>query len=291
MSRVTIEYLKQTLDIFFESSQYDTKKVKIGKRDESQINLAIYELENYLYELKQKNSLNLSLNADISSKNIRASFQDPFPQAYTRADYEYNFLLFLAYEYKSEYEIRHYIQDFIEAFKENLTWIDLVITETRATRAFTNIRFAVDSLRKQGLLYEKSPENDGLHPTLFGLIVLLHTQQHAFNELTENSNYPFLKRKDIYKSGVNSYLYESVSWLTQPENTVKFCNELVDRYGDKVKVLKYIFGMLLPEIEKRRIAVDIAAIVRNVEEEFLGQHKMISRTKLLKPFVEILKTK
>jgi hypothetical protein len=173
MSRITLDYLKHTLDIFFRESELVTKSLRLGRRNvESRINESIYELESHLSALKKQYDINLSLNADISSEAIRQSFQNEQASFLRAVDYQLNFLLYLACQHKPEKELRQYINEFLELSNEHLSWADLVITETDVTRAKTNLRFAVNSLRKAGLLPPSKTEGNSLLPSMYGLWVL-----------------------------------------------------------------------------------------------------------------------
>ncbi len=168
--RVTLDYLKQTLGIFFREKANQTKTLRSGRTNkETRINEFIYELESHLSSLKKQYDINLSLNADISSGYIRQSFEHHQPTYLRDVDYQYSFLLFLACRHQPARELRQYIDDFLNLAKEQLTWADLVITETGATRAKTNIRFAVNGLRAKGLLPRPNTHGHALLPTMYGL--------------------------------------------------------------------------------------------------------------------------
>ncbi|GAB3761220.1 hypothetical protein [Spirosoma pomorum] len=176
--RVTLEYLKHTLGIFFREKASQTKTLRSGRHNtESRINEFIYELEGHLSALKKQYDINLSLNADITSDSIRQSFQQDYPQFFRATDYQYNFLLFLACNHEPEKEIRQYIGEFLDLIRNHLTWADLVVTETDVTRAKTNLRFTVNELRQRYFLPRPHTHGHALLPTLYGLLVL-YTIRH-----------------------------------------------------------------------------------------------------------------
>lgn len=198
VSLVTLEYLKHTLDIYFRESELDTKSLRLGRRNtESRINESIYELESHLSALKKQYDINLSLNADISSDAIRQSFQDSQASFLRAVDYEHNFLLYLACKHKPEKELRQYINEFLDLSKEQLTWADLVITETDVTRAKTNLRFAVNSLRKAGFLPPSKTEGPSMLPSMYGLWILYTIR--TFSQYWPENHHP------VSREGIQFY--------------------------------------------------------------------------------------
>lgn len=136
--------------------------------------LFIFEYE--LNKTKELLGLKIKLDNKIISNSIVESFSNYNKSTYFRpVDYQFNILNFLAERFNSSISLRQYIDDFVNQYKEQLKYSDIIISNTGATRCKTNIRFAVNSLRNIGLIRERNKQNQRTwSPTIFGLMVLLY---------------------------------------------------------------------------------------------------------------------
>ena len=135
--------------------------------------MVMYELETKLYDIKKKYGLNHLDNSIISQSAIDSFLRKIEKQKQTNflgenktyqfkeylrgLDYQYWFMIFLLLknnEILDEYLTLHQIIDrFIDRIKnESLKYEDIMIMASGATRCKTNLRFAVNSLRKAGLI-------------------------------------------------------------------------------------------------------------------------------------------
>ncbi|MBK7967306.1 MAG: hypothetical protein IPK10_19865 [Bacteroidetes bacterium] len=84
-----------------------------------------------------------------------------------------------------------YINSFVYFYKEQLSFNDIKITESRLQGFLLNLRFALNDLRNLGLIIVKEKEGNRVNiPSLFGLLVLIY--------LLNNDEY--FNKKTIYKT-------------------------------------------------------------------------------------------
>ena len=285
MSHLTLDYLKHTLDIFFRESELDTKSLRLGRRNtESRINESIYDLESHLAALKKAYDINLSLNADISSDNIRRSFQDAQASFLRAVDYQHNFLLYLACQHKPEKELRQYINEFLDLSNEHLTWADLVITETDVTRAKTNLRFAVNGLRKSGMLPRPNTHGHSLLPTMYGLWVLYAIR--SFSHHWPQQHHP-LSREGIRLGGIAGFTEQpreiamAIIDLKNPEFFETVVQSSVGE-GFPVDTARRILDMLSTERQRQGRQFDMDVFLARLGADELVSYRL--------PLCKILQT-
>jgi hypothetical protein len=177
--------MKNHLLSTFEELLNSVQKEKLQPGEEIYVKQLIYLLEGEIEKVKIKHKLS-SYNAKIFSERIAKSFfwveRDLFDyqaaenaKAITAMDYQYWLLVFLLTRYnelyKKDYTLFEIIDKFVDFHKENsLTFADVTITESGATRCKTNLRFAISSLKEMGLvkLYEKEEKEKSWMLTYLG---------------------------------------------------------------------------------------------------------------------------
>jgi hypothetical protein len=137
-----------------------------------------------LYFLKEiLESIELSLfhkepiNFNLMSVNAHSSYTEkpPFPVAHKSIDYHWLFLHYLNVHFDRGKSLIDYIDEFLLDHKEQLNIRDIGITQSGATRAKTYIRFAVNDLRKIGLVgWVDINGKRSWQPTIMGIIMLLY---------------------------------------------------------------------------------------------------------------------
>lgn len=182
-----LESLKLQLEMFFENAQSQTIKKEINKSD-YYFNKSLFELEKHISDLKKQYNVNQSLNTTIISNSILASFTNGKPH-YRAHDYCLSFLMYLTtiedHDAEQLLELMHL---YIDDIKEKLTYEDIIKTNTGVTRCFTNLRFALNTNRSYGLVFNKiSIDNKGkrtIMPTAVGYLIALHHIADNKNHIT-----------------------------------------------------------------------------------------------------------
>ena len=239
---IALEILKLQLTDFFERSNQQTVSKTI-KKEEMYFNKSLLELENHLFVLKEQYKVNQNLNTGIISKSILNSF-DISSTFFRSNDYALSFLVFLCMQAKNDAEDLHEMMDgYINIIKEKLSFHDIVNTETGATRCHTNLRFALNELRKYGLVYSTTTINNkysrSLLPTPLGYLIALCVFEPKKLIITDllpvsgNSSNVFAKPLFIALNFIKN----------SPE---KFLTNLMDKY-DGIRPLESVFNILINE--------------------------------------------
>lgn len=248
--------ITEILDQWLTSRLKDTVTLKEGKKATLHINGSLLKLENWLMKWKRSHELNERLDAAIISNSILRNISDiASEKAFNKKDYQFNFLYFLARNYTSDIELNALIDSFVDKFKEQFSFADIVITKTGATRCKTNIRFALFELRNMGMVLSKNLENKRtLSPSIPGLIAMLNIQYQtgrgnaSIFEKKEGSlrphqtinkyrGYPY--DGSLYRSlqmfAVEEYMLEFLNWLSDLKSTEEeetLLAEIIDQYID-----------------------------------------------------------
>lgn len=178
--------IKQRLSEFIQSSLESS--TTYGFRDGTAFNLnkSIYEIQHHLRVELERSNINTHLDSKIISNSILGSFHRRDLIPYKPQEYAFPFLKYIYYHFRPGKELLTYIDDFIHQVREQLTWQDIVITETGATRCKTNIRFALNRLRDLHLIGSRN-KNDKrtVMPTVIGQLIVHYmdwahlTNKHA----------------------------------------------------------------------------------------------------------------
>ena len=171
--------------------------------------------------------LNLRLDSVIYSDSISASFNKEV-KPFSPNEYCLPFFDFLNIKKNERLDLFELIDNFIDHHKNELSWQDIVITASGATRCKTNLRFALNQLRGIGLI--KKVDQNGKRvflPTLEGELVFytwrLSLNNNLFKpDLFSNELAHFLKIKD----GKFHVLYDTLGTLTLNNvNTIEMIEE------------------------------------------------------------------
>jgi hypothetical protein len=187
----SLDTILDLLNTFIDERQI-LNKIRYDKDGKEYIlNSEIFELESYFIQKKREYNINQRIDNSIVSDNIFQNFDlIEAEHAYKAIDYQFNFLYFLAKEYKPNKDLVEIIDSFIQFYSNQLTLADLIITKSGATRCKTNIRFALNSLRDLGLVlnrdkfYKRSWE-----PSILGLLTLINISLNK----SKLSSKPFYK--------------------------------------------------------------------------------------------------
>ena len=190
--------IKLILDDFFEQSQSETKRRSISTSEESNFNKSLFEIEKHLYDLKKEYDVNKSINTSINSDHIMDSFSRD-EEAFKSEEYVISFLTFLCLQKEHNAERLLEIMDaYFDLVKDKLTYSDLIITQSGATRCYTNLRFAINELRKRGLIHSTIVDEHiftrrSLLPTPFGYYTALQlgnlTEDDVLNQLEKGNSF------------------------------------------------------------------------------------------------------
>lgn len=220
----SVKYIKKALSDFIETALKSNMEVEIDKGDKVNLNKAIYEIQHhFIQELKERN-INVKLNDEIYSVNILKSFGSTIP-FHKPEEYSFRFLKFLHNNYLPDIEVHDYIDYFIDEIKEELTWQDLIITATGATRCKTNIRFSVNLLRKLSLVRRKNKlDKRSCQPSILGQLIIIYLDwiNGVQNPISKPEN-------SISIHGYNHFV-SFLSGLLQPLNFNNFIRFLYENY-------------------------------------------------------------
>jgi len=172
----SLDTILDLLNTFIDERQI-LNKIKYDKDGKEYIlNSEIFELESYFIQKKREFNINQRIDNSIVSDNIFQNFDlIEAEHAFKAIDYQFNFLYFLAKEYKPNKDLVEIIDSFIQFYSKQLTLADLIITKSGATRCKTNIRFALNGLRDLGLILSRDRYNKrSWEPSILGLLTLIN---------------------------------------------------------------------------------------------------------------------
>lgn len=174
---ITLEYLKSTMTLFAEQAATNGFKSSAKDEEPNIISSDVYALMEFLEELLLANRLVHRFDYQIRSKSISESLDGKVAKEQFKAEnYTLPFLHHLAIQDDnvSAEDLQDYISSFLLKHADLLSIHDVVVLKSGATRAVTNIRFAVNSLRKNNLIESRSFTNKrSLEPTLLGILSLI----------------------------------------------------------------------------------------------------------------------
>lgn len=213
--------IKNSLTNFIKNS-LDSSRI-FGFKDGSEIKLnhAIYEIQHHLANELNKYGINTRLDSGIISASILKSFSDAADKSHKAEYYAYPFLMYLYKHFKVDIELLEYIDGFIEENKENLSWQDIVVTKTGATRCKTNIRFSLNLLRDLHLVRSRNDNgNRTLLPTVIGQLLI-----HYFEWINEKNKTATRLEQSISFGGY-SYFCGHLGRLREPDVLTEFLTRI-----------------------------------------------------------------
>ncbi|WMJ74377.1 hypothetical protein RCC89_14560 [Cytophagaceae bacterium ABcell3] len=246
-----LDILKLQLEDFFERSKSETVSVtERNTRSSYDINKSIYELEMHILKLKKQYRVNRSLNSSIESPEISKSFNQNQVEFFRSHDYLLSFLVYLCQSSEDDAEqLRNILFKYTESISSRLTYKDLIVTATGATRCFTNQRFALKELRELGLVFKKDKENNKrtILPTPVGMLIVAYhlkdLNESAGNFLNEMRNGAAYFDNSLYNT-LDKLKRNPESFLKNVQNKFPCTNfeinieEILSDYSEYI--LKYI---------------------------------------------------
>lgn len=231
--------IKQNLSEFIQRSLKSS--TTYGYRDGTAVNLnrSIYEIQHHLRAELERSNINTHLDSKIISNSILESFNRKNLTAYKPQHYAFPFLKYIYQHFSAGKELLTYIDDFIYQNREQLTWQDIVITESGATRCKTNIRFALKLLRDLNLTRSRNKSDKRtVMPTVIGqLIVHYMDWVNATNEDARESEWNFAHSSYLHFSGHLNRLKDPLV-LTDFLQSVK--EKLKLEAADSLKIDEYL---------------------------------------------------
>lgn len=236
------------------------QKEKLHPGEETHVKHLIYRVEGEIEKIKIRHGLG-AYNAAIYSDRIAKSFywveRDIFDNevseidmAIGEIDYQYWVLIFLFNNLKDlntrEHSLIELIDRFIDLHKEkSLTFADVAITASGATRCKTNLRFAFSTLKEMGLirLHEKDDKVPGSLLTFTGFFlaasILLDPDPKRDNPLT--GGIPQMHVTRVLK--LDNWLLQRIETLGKKEYFEKITEKLLTESPlvEQVKGMEEVF--------------------------------------------------
>lgn len=215
------QQIKQSLSEFIKNSVESSHIFGFKDGSEIKLNKAIYEIQHHLSSELNKYGINTRLDVGIISASITKSFSEAGYKPHKSEYYAYPFLKYLYHHFKVGTELLEYIDGFIDENKENLSWQDIVITKTGATRCKTNIRFSLNLLRDLHLVRSRN-ENDKrtLLPTVIGQLLI-----HYFDWINEKHSATIRLEQSISFGGYG-YFGGHLARLKEPDVMTEFLTHI-----------------------------------------------------------------
>lgn len=200
-----LDTLKDLFDKFLLETKNKSVYKATSKVENFNLNSDVFEFQSHIAKQMKAFNLNLVLNPEIHSKSITSSFGYNIP-AFSPNDYCFSFFDFLTVRRNDRLELYQLIDSFIDLHREEMTWKDIVITASGATRCRTNLRFALERLRRIGLI--RNFDKDGkrvITPTIQGEIVFFYwrkqlaEERFKINTPYDHTAHPIIKECKFYK--------------------------------------------------------------------------------------------
>lgn len=240
-----LELLKKLFDELLQETQGTVYRME--NKEWLKLNAEVFEFQSHVFQGLKASRINLILNPIIESKSIQNSFSQN-AKALPPQDYCLPFLDYLNVHKDNKIELVDLINHFIEEHKEEFTWQDVVITATGATRCKTNIRFALNQLRKLGLINKVDASGKRiLTPTFQGEIIFYYwRREHNVQNLAVDWNNHNICMKDANFNVFYSIL-NLVRKIGQPAilreiedfHQFKLSNDAVNKVQNFLKDIEY----------------------------------------------------
>ena len=260
-----IEDVKQTLSDFIKESLKGNRQVN-DKKDKIIINKVIYEIQNHFVSELKRYDINTKLNEEIKSESILSSFTNSNVQSHLPNYYAYPFLKYICLNFRPSTELNEYIDDFLNKNREQLSWNDLVITKTGATRCKTNIRFALNFLRELNLIRSKNnKEKRTVCPTVLGQLIIMY-----FHYLNSENKHSMRPEENISMGGLHHF-HSHLRTLINPQNFNEFLKYIKKEHNlsneDSDKLETYLFFFTEIILENMHISDTGLKFDRNFKKE------------------------
>ncbi len=240
-----IDEIKSELTLFVQNAS----SVKTKFYDESKkplvLSSEVFNLMEFLDELLDNNNLAHRFNYQIRSTSITASSLKPNNFVpFRKEDYYLPFLHHLAIQDDkvSAEDLKDYIRSFLEKNAGLLSVHDTLIMSSGTTRAVANIRFAVEFLRKQYLIENRTAAHRrSLQPTMLGMLTLLLMKIKSANG--NLADMITLNNKVIFYN--TSYYYCYYPWMIckSPEDLIASL-EILKTYSTDIDSIQKIKALI-----------------------------------------------
>jgi hypothetical protein len=215
-----LQLLKNEISEYINLAQLSNVEFNNGLPYITYINKYVFELQSHLRLELEKRSINLNLNPSIYSEAISSSMaseESSFYSKKTDKDLIFPFLYYLCENYNGQEKLVDYIEGFANTYCGQLTWEDIIMTQSGATRIYTNLRFALNHLRNLGLV-RREDENgkSDVEPTVLGYlffqIIGMKKDNNSKSQILKYDQYSILNSlnefKDLLKDKENLNLLE-----------------------------------------------------------------------------------
>ncbi|MCU0328366.1 MAG: hypothetical protein MUE53_05180 [Chitinophagales bacterium] len=169
----------------------------------------LYAVEQILHKLKTKNKIDIKLNTSIPILTKRFKEKTSIPKVL----YQYSILHYWAIKEINHDEIFPSFEEILKKSNHILTSKDMEFTKTGATRAYTNMRFAFNTLVNCGLINSRDYNAKRYFSiSILGLIILIYNKylarddNHLKNDLIplwEISDLIYFDQKKETEKGLN----------------------------------------------------------------------------------------
>jgi hypothetical protein len=210
-----LETIKQDITEFINLAQDSNLEYNNGLPYVTYINAYVFELQSHLRKELEKRSINLNINPSIYSDEISKSMRSGDSSSYTKKsdkDLMFPFLNYLCEYYNGHYKLVDYIQDFTITHSNQLVWEDIFMTQSGATRIYTNLRFALNHLRNLGLI-RREDENgkSDIEPSVLGYlfyqIIGIKDENRIKNKILKYDHYYILNSFNEFKNALTNNNY------------------------------------------------------------------------------------
>jgi hypothetical protein len=201
----TTEIIKLQLSDFFERLSISKKTNLFSEIQPANFNKELFRIEEHLHKLKKQYRLNQNIDCSIVSESILKSIEN-YKESFKSDDYLLSFLVFLSKQKTHDAEKLKVVMDnYVDLVKIKFSINDVLISASGAKRCFTNLRFALNQLRKLGLVYSTTEVNNHIvrtfRPTSLGYLVAMSvcnlTDNDVIDTLEDNTKE---KKYDFYKT-------------------------------------------------------------------------------------------
>lgn len=204
----------------------------------------VYDLMTFIEDQLDKHHLMHRFDYRFRSKSITDSFSSKkVIEPFKKEDYVLPFLHHLAIQKDdvSAEDLHKYTSGFLTKHAGFLSVHDIVILNSGAARAVTNIRFALNLLRKYSLVENRTYERHrSLRPTMLGILTLILVKLKMTDNIEDDTI--FLDRK--YRHLSTQYYFTYFPWISYktPEEILAVLELFIEQFPDlkEIKKIKHL---------------------------------------------------
>ncbi len=198
------------------------------------INSYVFELQSHLRMELEKRSVNLNLNPSIYSEEIANSMLRDRPLSYSKKtdnDLMFPFLYYLCEHFNGQDKLVDYIKDFTYTYRNQLVWEDIVMTQSGATRIYTNLRFALNQLRNLGLIrredeHGKTDVEPSVLGYLFYMVIGAKEENKGKNQILKYDYYAIHNSLNEFKDALKDSKDYKILEIKYPKVYLKYKENL-----------------------------------------------------------------